>query len=129
MDDQSTAEFKVEKRSVNNKSLCDKIQKDVEELITSAGVLWSSDSHRDGFVETIDDYLGQIAGETGEIDQWEARCDLRNNTVAQMDKGIYIFELNYRQKHCLNTTRLIYTIKDLLVSSLKELLLDLQITP
>lgn len=125
--DQSTAEFKVEKRSVNSKMLCDEITKDVEELITTAGVLWSSDVHRDSFVDTIGDYLEQLSLDD-KIDQWDSKCDLRNNTVAQMDKGIYTFEVSYRQKNCLNTTRLIYTIKDLLVSSLKELL-DFQIAP
>lgn len=127
MDDQPTAEFKVEKRSVNSKSLCEQIQKDIEELIGSAGVLWSSDSHRLGFVETINDVLQQIEDDD-KIDQWDCKCDLRNNTIDQMDKGIYIFEVSYRQKHCLNTTRLIYTIKDLLISSLKELL-DFQVAP
>lgn len=127
MDEQSTAEFKVEKRSVNSKTLCDEITKDLELLITSAGVLWSSDVHRDGFVETVNDYLQQFAA-ADKIDQWDAKCDLRNNTIAQMDKGIYIFEINYRQKNCLNTTRLIYTVKDLLISSLKDLL-DFQIAP
>lgn len=127
MDDHATAEFKVEKRSVNSKTLCEHIQKDIEELITSAGVMWGSDVHRDGFVETIGDYM-QLLQEADKIDQWDSKCDLRNNTIAQMDKGIYIYEVNYRQKNCLNTTRLIYTIKDLLVASLKELL-DFQIAP
>lgn len=125
--DAPTAEFKVEKRSVNNKSLCEELQKDIESLITDAGVLWSSDVHRDGFVETIQDYLEQFA-ESGKIDQWDAKCDMRNNNVADMDKGIYIFEFNYRQTNCLNTTRLIYTVKDMLISSLRELL-DLDLTP
>lgn len=126
--DAPTAEFKVEKRSVNNKSLCEELQKDIESLITDAGVLWSSDVHRDGFVETIQDYLEMFASESGKIDQWDAKCDMRNNTVAQMDNGIYIFEFNYRQTNCLNTTRLIYTVKDMLISSLRELL-DLDLTP
>ncbi len=124
--DAPTAEFKVEKRSVNNKTLCEQLQKEVESLIVDAGVLWSSDVHREGFVETIQDYLENFADETQKIDQWDAKCDMRNNTVEQIDKGIYTFEFNYRQTNCLNTTRLIYTVKDMLVSSLKELLdLDL----
>lgn len=127
--DATTSEFKVEKRSVNNKTLCEQFQKDIEELIVNAGVLWGSDVHREGFVETIEDYLENFAHESNKIDQWSAMCDMRNNTIAQMDKGIYTFEFNYRQTNCLNTTRLIYTIKDLLVSSLKELLLDFQLTP
>lgn len=125
--DAPTAEFKVERRSVNNKSLCDLITKDVEELIIGAGVIWSSEVHREGFVETINDYL-EMAADAGKIDQWDSRCDLRNNTVAAMDKGIYVFEISYRQINCLNTTRVIYTIKDLLISSLKELL-DFQVGP
>lgn len=126
-DDAATAEFKVEKRSVNNKSLCSEIQKNVEDLMLQAGVLWGSEIHREGFVETIGDYMEQLQDDD-KIEQWDSRCDLRNNTIAQMDKGIYIFEVNYRQKNCLNTTRLIYTIKDLLVSSLKDLL-DFQLEP
>ncbi len=125
--DHTTAEFKVEKRSVNSKSLCEFIQKDVEELITNAGIVWSSDIHRAGFTETVGDYM-EILLEEGRIDQWDCRCDLRNNTIEQMDKGMYTFEVNYRQVNCLNTTRLIYTIKDLLVASLKDLL-DFQLIP
>lgn len=122
-----TASFKVEKRSVNSKTLCDAIQKDIEELITNAGVVWSSDVHRDGFTQTIGDYM-DLHVIDDKIDQWDCKCDMRNNTIEQMDKGIYTFEVNYRQKNCLNTTRLIYTINDLLVSSLKELL-DFQLIP
>ncbi len=127
MSDDATAEFKVEKRSVNNKSLCEEVQKNVEELMTNAGVLWGSDIHREGFVETIGDYMEQLQ-DADKIEQWDSRCDLRNNTIAQMDKGIYVFEVSYRQKNCLNTTRLIYTIKDLLITSLKDLL-DFQVGP
>lgn len=127
MDISNTAEFKVERRSVNSKSLCDTITKEVENLITGAGVMWGSDTHRAGFVDTVQDYLFQLE-ETDVIMQGNAICDMRNNTVEQMDKGVYTFEVAYRQKHCLNTTRVIYTIKDLLVSSIKELL-DLEIAP
>ncbi|MDE1829267.1 MAG: hypothetical protein KGI25_02980 [Thaumarchaeota archaeon] len=127
MNDQPTAEFKVEKRSVNSRSLCEQIQKDVEGFIGNAGVLWSSDVHREGFLDTIGEYLENLLI-AGTIEQWNCLCDLRNNTIHQMDQGVYIFEINYRQKHCLNTTRLIYTVKDLLISSLKELL-DFQVTP
>jgi len=58
----------------------------------------------------------------GQIDQWSVICDFRNNSIPQMDKGIYFFEVNYRQTNCLNTTRLIYTVKDLLVANLKDML-------
>lgn len=119
--DKSTTEFKVEKKSVNSKILCDEVQSQIEELMTNAGVVWSSDTHRDSFVETIDDVLGTLR-EDGKIEQWSVMCDLRNNTITNMDRGVYVFEASFKQKNCLNTTRLVYTIKDLLVASLRELL-------
>ncbi len=119
--DKATTEFKVEKKSVNSRTLCEDVQHQIEELMTHAGVVWSSDTHRDSFVETIDDVLGKYQ-EDGKIEQWSVMCDLRNNTIADMDKGIYVFEAGFKQKNCLNTTRLVYTIKDLLVASLRELL-------
>ena len=122
-----TAEFKLEKRSVNSKVLCQEIQKNVEELITSAGVVWGSDAHRDGFIETCNDGL-LVLEEEGKLEQGNAMCDFRNNTIENMDKGIYIVEISFKQKNCLNTTRLIYTIKDLLVSSLKDLI-DFHVSP
>lgn len=122
-----TAEFKLEKKAVNSKVLCQEIQKNVEELITSAGVIWGSDAHRDGFVETCIDGLAHLEDE-GKLEQGNAVCDLRNNTIENMDKGIYIVEISYKQTNCLNTTRLIYTIKDLLISSLKDLI-DFHISP
>lgn len=122
-----TAEFKLEKRSVNSKILCEEIQRNVEELITSAGVIWGSDAHRDGFIETCVEGMYMLE-EQGKLEQGNAICDLRNNPIENMDKGIYTLEISYKQKNCLNTTRLIYTIKDLLISSLKDLI-DFHISP
>jgi hypothetical protein len=119
--DKSTTEFKLEKKSVNSKILCNEIQHQIEDLIINGEVLWSSDTHRESFVETIDDLLSGLH-EQGKLDQWNVMCDLRNNSIDQMDRGIYTFESSYKQKNCLNTTRLIYTIKDLLIASLRELL-------
>ena len=56
----ATTEFKVEKKSVNSKVLCDDVQHQIEELMIHGGVVWSSDTHRDSFVETIDDVLAKF---------------------------------------------------------------------
>lgn len=127
MDTSNTAEFKVERRSVNSKSLCDTITKEIESLITGAGIIWGSDTHREGFVDTVQDYMYQME-ETDVLTQGNVMCDMRNNTIEQMERGVYVLEVSFKQKHCLNTTRIIYTIKDLLISHLKELL-DLEIAP
>ena len=127
MDGKPTAEYKLEKRSVNNKLIFTEIHKFIEEGILTGQVVWKNDLHRQSFVDVVGDLLEQVMNE-GFIDQWNVISDLRNNSVADMDKGIYVIEIQYRQRNCLNTTRLIYTVKDLLISSLKDLI-DFELTP
>src|SRR5271166_6664962 len=110
MDKSTVVQFKLEKRSVNSKPLFNEIHAFIEEGINSNSVVWSNDIHRLSFVEVLDDYLDQFH-ERGQIDQWNAFCDLRNNTIAAMDRGEYVIEITYRQTNCLNTTRLIYKVK------------------
>ena len=122
-----TAEYKLEKRSVNNKLIFTEIHKFMEEGITTNGILWGNDIHRESFVDVVSDCLEEVSFQ-GFIDQWNVICDFRNNTSADMDKGIYVVEVQYRQKNCLNTTRLIYTVKDMLIANIKELI-DFELTP
>jgi hypothetical protein len=125
--DKPTAEYKLEKRSVNNKLIFTEIHKFIEDGILTGQVLWGNDTHRESFVEIIGDCMEQVQME-GFIDQWNVISDLRNNTIADMDKGIYVMEIQYRQRNCLNTTRLIYTIKDLLIANIKDLI-DFELKP
>jgi len=99
-------------RAVNSKALQRKISELVEEAIEESGVLWSSDTHRESFVEVVDEWLEQFADLTGEITQWNVICDLRNNKIADLESGTYTFDITYRQKNCLNTTQLQYEIQD-----------------
>ena len=117
----TTTEFKLIKKSVNSKDLFNNISEFVEDGIITGGILWGNEIHRSSFVDVIGDLLEEEMNEN-KIDQWNVICDLRNNTISEMNKGIYVLEVLYRQKHCLNTTRLIYTIKDLLVSNIRDLL-------
>lgn len=116
-----TAEYKLIKKSVNNKAIFTEIHKFIDEGIITGQVLWSNDLHRQSFIELVGDTLEQFEIE-GLIDQWNVISDLRNNTIVDMDAGIYVMEVQYRQKNCLNTTRLVYTIKDLLISNIKDLI-------
>jgi hypothetical protein len=125
--DKQTAEYKLVKKSVNNKHLFNEIHHFVEDGIITGQVIWKNDLHRQSFVEVVSDLMEQTEME-GFVDQWNVISDLRNNSVADMDRGIYVLEIQYRQKNCLNTTRLIYTIKDLLIASIKDLL-DFDLTP
>jgi hypothetical protein len=123
---QST-EYKLEKRSVNNKALFNEIHKFIDDGIVTGGILWSNDIHRQSFVDVVCDCLEQAEHE-GFIDQWNVFSDFRNNSLASMNKGVYVVEVAYRQINCLNTTRLIYTITDSLLKNLSDLI-EFQLTP
>lgn len=121
------AEYKLEKKSVNNKAIFAELHKFIDEGIITGQVLWSNDLHRQSFVEIVSDLMEQMVSEDL-IDQWNVISDLRNNTITDMDRGTYVVEVQYRQKNCLNTTRLIYTVKDLLISNIKDLI-DFDLSP
>jgi hypothetical protein len=120
-------DFKLEKRAINSKSLCHDIQLGIEDLIENGGILWGNDIHRQGFIDTLHDFMNMFAFDN-KIDQYDVICDLRNNQINDMDRGVYVCDISFRQKNCLNTSRLTYTITDKLVSSIKDLL-DLQLMP
>lgn len=122
-----TAEYTLEKKSVNNKTLFNEIHAFTEEGIVGADIAWANDVHRESFVAVMEDMLWECASNEL-IDQYNVISDMRNNTIRDMDRGVYTVEISYRQKNCLNTTRLIYTIKDLLVNKIKKQL-DLELLP
>lgn len=106
------AEYKLEKRSVNNKYIFEEIHKFIEEGILSGEVLWESETHRISFVEIVENVLDELEFDE-KIDQSNVMCDFRNNNVAEMERGNYVLEVSYRQRNCINTTRLVYHIRDL----------------
>lgn len=121
------ATYVLEKKSVNSKSLFDEIHKYVDSGISDTLIMWSSDSHREMFSDLIDEYLENLEYD-GKIDQPNVILDLRNNPIMNMDRGIYVLEIQYRQRNCENTTRLIYTITDQLIKNIKDLV-DFDLTP
>lgn len=122
-----TASYTLVKKGVNNKSLFNKIHEFIAQGIVESDIVWSDDDHRETFVMVADDGLTDFY-EQGLIDQWNVICDMRNNTISNMDQGIYTVEITYRQKNCINTTSLIYTIKDLMAGHVTDQL-DLDLYP
>lgn len=122
-----SAEYKLVKKAVNNKALFNSIHQFVDEGIIAGGILWSNDIHRQSFIDVIGDFLDDLMF-NGIIDQWNVISDLRNNTIRTMDAGTYVIDITYRQKNCLNTTRLTYTVQDMLIANIKELL-DFELKP
>ena len=105
-----SVEYKVITKAVNSKPLLTMIR-EVEIIFTDFAISWSSDTQRMAAIDTIDDMMAHIY-EAGRITQWNVICDFRNNTVADMNAGIYHLTITYRQAHCLNTTSIEYVIKD-----------------
>lgn len=116
-----SASFTLDKKSINNNVLFEEIHSYIADAISDIGILWSSEAHREAFVDIITDLMIELE-EDGRLDQWNVISDMRNNTFALMDKGIYMLEIHYRQRNCLNTSKLIYTINDTLVKSLNDTL-------
>ena len=103
--------YTLEKFSVNNKTLFEEIHKFVEEGITSGEVMWSSEIHRISFVEIIENLLDDLEYDD-RITQSNVICDYRNNNTLDMDNGKYTLEIFYKQRNCLNTTKLVYHIME-----------------
>lgn len=103
------ANYKLTKKSVNSKRLFNEIHEFIEDGIVSGGIMWSGESHRESFVSIIEEFLEEFH-QDGKISQCNVICDYRNNSPEEMDKGNYTLFVHFKQKNCLNTTKLIYNI-------------------
>lgn len=97
--------------NINNQRLFKEIDEFMIEVFTALShIAWHNKQHRTEFIEMIDMWMEQYAHETGKIIQYNILCDSRNNTPTAFKKGPVNFTLRYRQKNCLNTTEITYTI-------------------
>lgn len=102
-------EWKIISKAVNSKRLYDEVEDFVSTSMSDIGVNWSSDAQRASYVEMLEDYFTELA-EDDRIEQFDVRCDGRNNKIKDMNDGKFILDLRYRQRHCLNVTQVRYTI-------------------
>lgn len=101
-----TKEFKA----VNNKTLLTEVTKNMDDCVQQIGTSWNSESHRETVADLIDDWMMNLVDE-GKIEQYKVLCDHRNNTTKAMESGVYKLDVQYKQKHCFNVTKVIYTIR------------------
>ena len=113
--------FKLTTKCVNSKQLFKEVNEFVEDGIQSAGVLWTSETHRESFVDIVDEYLDGEFVEVGKMSQVKVVCDSRNNKMSAMDNGEFYFDVSYRQHNCRNVTELHYTIKETENSTIDDL--------
>jgi hypothetical protein len=103
--------IKIKKRSINSERVFNKINEVVYESLSSLGVRWTSESHRNSFIEVIEDFLADLAEEC-EICQFKVLCDKRNNKTFSSQAKEFVLEIHFRQPHCLNVSKIEYHINN-----------------
>lgn len=101
--------IKIVKRSVNSKQLFEKINECVLEAISNFGSRWTNEAYRKSFVGGLHNFLGMMA-EEGLISQAKIIFDNRNNKNFSSSADMYFIEVQYKQTHCLNTSKIEYQI-------------------
>lgn len=100
---------KVKQKSVNSKRLFNKINEEIQDAFDiMVHVKWENQAARSEFCEGVEQFLSQFV-EQGEITHPKIVCDNRNNRSFMSAKTI-VFEVHYKQPHCLNTTIIEYHI-------------------
>ena len=97
-------------KNVNSKVLFDAIHETLYDAVTTLGVKWTSDTHRASFVEVIEEYFEDLV-EDGKIEQYKVVCDYRNNKGGFSNAKEHIFDVYYKQPHCLNMTQIQYRVQ------------------
>ena len=99
----------IKEVSVNSKVLNTTVREYIEEGLEHANVVWSNQTHRDSFVAVIEDMM-QMLAEDDKVIQWNIMCDGRNNKTKDMNAGRFYLDVHYKQRNCINFTRLTYQI-------------------
>ena len=96
-------------KAINNKRLFSDINELVRDGIFSIDLAWSNEEDRSVFIDFLNSLLYEF-WTNGDIEQWKIQCNNLNNTTEDMLSGKYILDIHYKQKHCLNTSKIAYTI-------------------
>jgi hypothetical protein len=109
----------IKKRFVNSKPLFVEINDFIETGLLTPGISWNTEIHRHSFVEVMGDWLSEFK-EEGKITQFDVIADHRINSTYDKDKFNVV--VKYKQKHCLNTTIIEYTVIESENEEIDELL-------
>jgi hypothetical protein len=107
----NTPNVVIKSKNVNSQLLFTQINDYVMDGILTGSVRWTDDIHRESFIEVVDDFLTELEA-SAKITQFNAICDLRNNSYADFEKGVAKITIRYKQINCLNVTEVVYYITD-----------------
>lgn len=103
--------LKITPVSVNSKRLFLSINELVEEGIVTSRVSWSNDEERELFCDFLNSMFHEIY-DTGFIEQWKIKCNKQNNKMEDILEGRINLEVHYKQRNCLNITKIKYEIQE-----------------
>lgn len=98
-------------KAVNSKLLFKEINEALRDGIFTVDINWQNSEEREIFINFMHTSMSEYY-ENGKIDQWRIQCNGKNNTSADMAKGIFVIDVHYKQNNCLNTTMIRYTIRE-----------------
>lgn len=116
-------EYKLDSRCVNGKILFTEVTRFILEGFNQIDSAFQTDHGRMSFLAVLNDFFLALY-ENDIVTHWNVMCDLRNNKVADMEKGQYRLTTSYKQRNCLNTTELQYLIR---IDKSKEWTIDFSI--
>ena len=96
-------------KAINSKSLYVEIDEIITDGIFAVELDWQDDNDRGIFIEFINSMLHEF-WDRGDIEQWKIQCNTLNNTIEEMMNGKFNLDIYYKQRHCLNTSKITYTI-------------------
>jgi len=102
----------TKKRNINNENLFKEIDTFMQEVFEIPEIDWLKKDHREQCLWLVEDYLDEVAETTGKIIQHEVICDKRNNPHSVQQTKNVMLSIKYKQKNCLNTSRIDYTFSD-----------------
>jgi hypothetical protein len=101
--------FSRTEKCVNSKILMKTVCSRFESILATP-IMLSEQSNRDLLTQFMEDIIFPEMDKAGLITQSHIIFDGRNNCDRNTAKGIYTIMIKYKQKNCLNTTILEYTI-------------------
>lgn len=102
----------VRKIGVNNERLFNDIDELVMDGIKQDINGWRDDLIRSSNAEMLEELLEIYAADEPKLRDasFSVVCDHRNNKRSDLDKGVVTITVSYQQTHCLNRTKIEYTL-------------------
>ena len=104
-------EIKITTKAVNSKLLFQEVNELILDGLETVNLNWRNDDERGLFLEFLNSMFSEIQ-ENDMIEQWKVRCNSNNNRTKDMLSGIFVIDIYYKQRNCLNTTNIRYTLQE-----------------